>query len=93
MSQYEITYILRPLLEDPQVDEQVMHFSDVVKNNGGQISNAERLGKKRLAYEIQKQREGHYVCMQFDGNPDCAKEALRQLRLAESVIRAMLIKR
>ncbi len=92
MSLYEITYILRPALEDPNVDELVTHFSDVAKNNGAETINIERMGKKRLAYDIQKTREGHYVCMHFSGSSECAKEVVRQMRLHENVLRALLIK-
>ena len=92
MSLYEITYILRPALEDPQVIELSSHFSDVVKNNGASEITIEPMGKRRLAYEIKKQREGHYVCMKFDGPSDCAKEAIRQLRLHDDVLRALLIR-
>lgn len=92
MSLYEITYILRPGLEDPQVNELSSHFSDVVKNNGAGEIAIEPMGKRRLAYEIKKQREGHYICMKFDGSADCAKEAIRQLRLHDDVLRALLIR-
>ena len=92
MSLYEITYILRPGLEDPQVVELSTHFSDVVKTNGAADIAIEPMGKRRLAYEIKKQREGHYICMKFDGPSDCAKEAIRQLRLHDDVLRALLIR-
>ena len=92
MSQYEITYIIRPALEDTQVTELATHFSDVVKSNGGDGVAIEPMGKRRLAYDIKKQREGHYICMKFSGTPDSAKEALRQLRLHDDVLRALLIR-
>jgi len=92
VSQYEITYIIRPTLEDPQVTELSTHFSDVVKGGGGDGIAIEPMGKRRLAYEIKKQREGHYICMKFNGPPDCAKEAIRQLRLHDDVLRALLIR-
>ena len=92
MSHYEITYIVRPALEDPQVDEVAAHFSEVAKNNGGEEIGAERMGKKRLAFEIQKLREGHYVCMKFQSGADCAKEIVRQMRLHDNVLRALLVR-
>ena len=92
VSQYEVTYILRPSLEDPQVDEHVNHFSAVVTNNGGELKSAERLGKRRLAYEVQKLREGHYVSVQFSSSPEVAKEVIRQMRLHENVLRTLLVK-
>src|SRR5579864_1719114 len=92
VSQYEITYIVRPLLEDPQVDEVAAHFSDVAKQNGGEDIGAERMGKRRLAYEIQKIREGHYVCMKFKGAAATADEVIRQMRLHENVLRALVVR-
>lgn len=92
MSRYEITYIIRPTFEDPQVDELAAHFSEVAKTNGGDGIEAERMGKKRLAYEIKKVREGHYVNMKFAGSPDCAREVVRQMRLHDDVLRALLVR-
>jgi len=92
MSQYEITYIIRPSFEDPQVDELATHFSQVAKSNGGDGIAAERMGKKRLAYEIKKLREGHYVCMKFAGSPDTASEVIRQMRLHDDILRALLVR-
>jgi small subunit ribosomal protein S6 len=90
--QYEITYIVRPILEDPQVDEVAAHFNEVAKTNGGEDIGAERMGKKRLAFEIQKVREGHYVCMKFKGAPEVANEIVRQMRLHENVLRALVVR-
>jgi small subunit ribosomal protein S6 len=92
MSRYEITYIIRPRFEDPQVDELAAHFAEVAKSNGGDAVELERMGRKRLAFEIQKLREGHYVCMKFAGSPDAAKEVVRQMRLHDDVLRALLIR-
>ncbi len=92
MSRYEITYIVRPSFEDPQVDELAAHFSQVVQSQGGEGVELERLGRKRLAYDIKKVREGHYVCMRFTGSPDAAKEVVRQMRLHDDVLRALLIR-
>jgi small subunit ribosomal protein S6 len=92
MSQYEITYIIRPSFEDPQVDELSTHFSVVSKTNGGDGIAVEKMGKKRLAYEIKKVREGHYICMKFAGSPDTAREVIRQMRLHDDVLRALLVR-
>ena len=92
MSQYEITYIIRPSFEDPQVDELTAHFSEVAKSNGADAIAAEKMGKKRLAFEIRKLREGHYICMKFAGSPDTAKEVIRQMRLHDDVLRTLLVR-
>lgn len=92
MPQYEITYIVRPTLEDPQVDELATRFADVAKTNGANTVAAERMGKKRLAYELKRVREGHYVVMRFDGPADTAKEVVRQMRLHDDILRALLVR-
>ena len=67
-------------------------MAEVAKQNGGEDIGAERMGKKRLAYEIQKLREGHYVCMKFKGGAACADEIIRQMRLHEQVLRALVVR-
>jgi small subunit ribosomal protein S6 len=89
---YEVTYILRPQLEEAEVTERSTAIADVLKNNGGNVSNVELLGKKRLAYEINDLREGIYVVMSFKSDATAAKELERQLRLNEDVMRALVIK-
>ncbi|GAC1655124.1 MAG: 30S ribosomal protein S6 [Vulcanimicrobiaceae bacterium] len=89
---YEVTYILRPGLEEAEVTERSGAIADILKNNGGDVGNVELLGKKRLAYEINDLREGIYVVMSFKAEAAAAKELERQLRLNEDVMRALVIK-
>jgi len=89
---YEVTYILRPNLEEADADERVNAISEVLKNNGGEVLNVEKLGKKRLAYEIDDVREGIYVVMRFKAEADASKELERQLGLNEDVLRALVIR-
>lgn len=89
---YEVTYILRPQLEEAEVDERANAVADLVKNNGGEIVTLEKLGKKRLAYEIADLREGIYVVMGFRSEAATAKELERQLRLREDVVRALMVR-
>ena len=65
MTDYEVTYILRPSLEESEVEERANAIAEIVKGQGGEVTAVERLGKKRLAYEINDSREGTYVVMQF----------------------------
>ena len=52
MNDYEVTYILRPTLEEADVDARAEAIAEIVKGQGGEIVATEKLGKKRLAYEI-----------------------------------------
>jgi small subunit ribosomal protein S6 len=89
---YEVTYIMRPSLEEAEIDVKVDQVAKVLKDNGGQlVGEIEKMGKRRLAYEIDDVREGYYVVMKFKSEPATAKELERQLRLNEDVMRALLI--
>jgi small subunit ribosomal protein S6 len=92
MTDYEVTYILRPALEESEVEERANAIGEIVKNQGGEVGAIERLGKKRLAYEIKDMREGNYVVMQFKSNAAASKELERQLKLHEDVLRALIVR-
>ncbi len=91
MNDYEVTYILRPSLEETAVDERATQIGEIIKSQGGEVVAIEKLGKKRLAYEIDDLREGTYVVMQFKSTGDASKELERQLKLQEDVLRALVI--
>ena len=92
MTDYEVTYILRPSLEESEIEERANAIAEIVKGQGGEVTAVERLGKKRLAYEINDSREGNYVVMQFTAGSTVSKELDRQLKLHEDVLRALIIK-
>ncbi len=89
---YEVTYILRPNLEENEVTERTTAISDALKGNGAEVLGVELLGKKRLAYEVNDVREGIYAVMRFRSDAPTAHELERQLGLNEDVMRALLIK-
>lgn len=89
---YEVTYILRPSLEEAQADERAAAIGELLKTHGGTVLGLEKLGKKRLAYEIDDVREGIYVVMRFQSEAPAAKELERLLGLNEDVMRALLIR-
>ncbi len=92
MTDYEVTYIVRPNLEEAEVDARVDAIANALKNNGAEIvGEIEKMGKRRLAYEINDVREGYYVVMKFKSEAAQAKELERQLRLNEDVMRQLLI--
>ncbi len=88
---YEVTYIVRPNLEEAEVDTKVDAISAALTATGGEVGEIEKMGKRRLAYEINDVREGYYVVMKFKSEAAQAKELERQLRLNEDVMRQLLI--
>jgi small subunit ribosomal protein S6 len=90
---YEVTYILKPNLEETDIDARIAALADGLKNGGGEVvGEIEKMGKRRLAYEIDDTREGFYVVMKFKSDAAAAKELERQMRLNEDVMRALLIR-
>jgi small subunit ribosomal protein S6 len=92
VNDYEITYILRPSLEDADVEARANQFAEIIKGQGGEVLGIERLGRKRLAYEIDDLREGNYVVMRFRSGGDASKELERQLKLHEDVVRELVVR-
>ncbi len=90
---YEVTYILKPSLEETEIDARITTLADSLRNNGGEVvGEIEKMGKRRLAYEIDDVREGFYVVMKFKSDAAQAKELERQMRLNDDVMRALLIR-
>lgn len=88
---YEVTYIVRPSLEDADIETRVEQVAETLRQQGAEVGEIEKMGRRRLAYEIDDVREGFYVVMKFKSDPPIAKELERQLRLNEDVMRALLI--
>jgi small subunit ribosomal protein S6 len=89
---YETMYILRPDLGDEAVDQTIEKYQTILKENGAEILETQHRGKRRLAYEIDRHREGVYIQMNFqaDGSQIAAME--RAMRLSTEVIRYLTIK-
>src|SRR5665213_893027 len=93
ITDYEVTYIMRPTLEESEIEVRADQVAEILKANGGElVGELEKMGKRRLAYEIDDVREGYYVVMKFKSEPAAAKELDRQLRLNEDVMRALVIR-
>ncbi|MGG6269610.1 30S ribosomal protein S6 [Leptolyngbya sp. AN03gr2] len=93
MSQlYETMYILRPDIGDEAVDGAIDKYQSILKDNGAEIIETQHRGKRRLAYEIDKQREGIYVQMNFKADGSQIAPMERAMRLSNEVIRYLTVK-
>ncbi|MDP9023741.1 MAG: 30S ribosomal protein S6 [Candidatus Eremiobacteraeota bacterium] len=92
LTDYEVTYILKPSFEEADVDSRAAAIAEIIKGQGGEIVATEKMGKKRLAYEINDLREGNYVVMQFRSTGEASKELERLLKLDEDVMRALVLR-
>ena len=93
MRQYELMVILDPELDDRTVQPSLDRFLKVVTTDGGSVDTVDIWGRRRLAYEIQKNAEGIYAVIQLTAEPDTVKEFDRQLGLNESVLRTKVMRR
>ncbi len=91
MRLYETVFILDPKLEAEQVSEQISKVRDLITNLGGEIVKVEEGGKRKLAYEIKRNREGYYVLIVFRSDPSSIAEIERAYRLNDKVLRHIVI--
>lgn len=89
--QYESVVILNAALEDEQIDAALQSIEDTIKSNGGEITDVEKWGRKRLAYPIKKGKSGYYTVYRFTAPTDSISKLERIYRLDENVIRYLTI--
>jgi small subunit ribosomal protein S6 len=89
---YETMYILRPDLNEDAVDQSIEKYQSILQENGAQILETQHRGKRRLAYEIQKQREGIYIQMNYEGDGSQIAILERAMRLSDEVIRYLTVR-
>lgn len=88
---YESVVIINAALEDPQIEEAISTIKGNIKSVGGEISDIEDWGRKRLAYAINNAKSGYYLISRFTAPTSSIKEFERTLKLDENVIRYMTI--
>lgn len=92
MNKYEIALVVNAKIEDEARTATVEKVKEYITTFGGAITNIEEAGKKRLAYEIQKMREGFYYFIQFDAESSSPAELEQRLRIMENVLRYLCVK-
>ncbi|MDO5060926.1 MAG: 30S ribosomal protein S6 [Actinomycetaceae bacterium] len=92
MRAYELMVIFNPTVDERTVAPSMEKLLALVTEAGGTVENVDVWGKRRLAYEIQKQSEGIYVLVHMTTTSDVALEINRQLTLNESVMRTKLLR-
>lgn len=92
MNKYELALVVSSKIEDDARAAVVDKAKAIIEKAGGTITNVDDWGKKRLAYEIQKMKEGYYYFIQFDGNSECPAKIETNVRILESVIRYLCVR-
>ncbi len=89
---YESVVVFVPELEDPQLEEEVNWVKGLLEGGGAQLVTLESWGKRRLAYEIEERREGHYFLFRFRASGAMVDELERNYRLRGSIIRYLTVR-
>ena len=89
---YENLFIVKPDATEEEIDQLIEQMSKNVTSAGGTVDKVDKWGKRRLAYRVEKQREGSYVLLQFSAEPSAVKEFERRMRVQDSVIKFLTVR-
>lgn len=92
MRNYETIYILNTSLDAEQTAALIAKFNQVITDNGGELVKVDEWGKRRLAYEVNKNRDGYYVLTHFNAEPAVAHELERVFKINDGVIRYLVVR-
>ena len=92
MNQYELALVVNAKIEDEARLAAVEKVKEYITRFGGTVTNVDEWGKKRLAYEIQKMKDGYYYFIKFESDSTCPGELEQRVRIMEPVIRYLCIR-
>jgi small subunit ribosomal protein S6 len=89
---YEIMFIVRPDVEEADIDKLIEGFSANVTTGGGEVKSVEKMGRRRLAYTVRKFNDGFYVLLNIAAEGSLIAEIERRLRVSEQVIKFITVR-
>ena len=93
MAAYESIFILRPDLDEEAVSKTCDRVAALVGNNNGSVIALEKMGHRRLAYEVKDHMDGYYVILNYEGQPETTRELERTFKISDEFIRYIIVKR
>ncbi len=93
MNSYELLYIIDNEISDEAKEAVIAKISAVISDNGGTIDNVDKWGTRKLAYPINYKSEGYYVLVNFTAEATLPAELERVMRITDSVIRFLVVKK
>ena len=91
LNPYETMYIVRPNLDEEATERVISQVEDFIKSHGGLKIATDKKGRKRLAYEVKKMRDGFYVLTTFEAPPGSVAQIKRMMTLSEDIIRSIIV--
>ena len=92
MNKYELAFVVSAKIEDDARTATVEKAKEYITRAGGTVTEVEEWGKKKLAYEIQKMREGYYYFIQFEADSTCPAELEKRVRIMDNVLRYLIVR-
>ena len=92
MRKYEMIFIVRPDTSEEDLDKLIAQMEGVVSGAGGKTEKVEKMGRRRLAYRVQRFQDGFYVLFTIEGSGDTVKEFERRLRVTDLVIKFLAVR-
>ena len=92
MNKYELTLVVNAKIEDDERAAAVEKAKEIITRFGGTVTEVEDAGKKRLAYEIQKMKEGFYYFIHFEAESTVPAEVEQRIRIMDNVLRYLCVK-
>jgi len=89
---YEVMFIVRPDIEDEELDKLISSFSSTVTTGGGVVKSAEKMGRRKLAYTVRKFADGNYILLTIEAGGPVVQELERRLRVTEQVIKFITVR-
>jgi small subunit ribosomal protein S6 len=93
MKAYELLFFVNPTIEDDAREAMMTRLQTTITSLGGQIDKTDVWGKRKLAFEVEGLTDGDYTLVDFHAQPDSIAELDRVLRISDTVVRHMIVKR
>ena len=93
MTKYELCFVVNAKIEDEEREKAVARAKHLIERFGGTVSNVDEWGKKKLAYEVQKQTEGFYYFIHFDAESNVPATVEQDVRIMDNVLRFLCVRK
>lgn len=92
MNKYELAVVVNAKIEDDERAQAIERVKELIARFGANVTDVDEWGKKRLAYEIQKMKEGYYYFVHFEAEPSVPRELEERIRIMDNVLRYLCVK-
>ncbi|NBC18564.1 MAG: 30S ribosomal protein S6 [Bacteroidetes bacterium] len=91
-STYELTYIINPVLNDDRTQDIIRRVNKYIEEHGGELLEVDEWGSRRMAYQIDKKRNGYYINLYFEADGSLIQPLERALQIEDNILRYLTLK-